>query len=294
VDPRVAGMSRLAAAGAIVIIASGVAGCATSGGAGGKSTATSTATASAQTPEQAIQLAASTARGVNSFTANMSIQASGRASAGAFSLTGTVSEQLHPSVLAEADYSTFSAAGQSIPGGMSEIVTTKSVYMKLSMLSQALHTSKPWLEIPFSSLSKASGVNISSLFSQLQTSSPLDQSQLFAGAQNVRTAGTGVVDGVPVTEYTGTLVMSKALTKLPAALRASIGQALEKAGISSARFTEWVDGQHQVRKTSVTETGSTITETVTTTITSINQPVNIQVPAASQTATLPATILNSM
>jgi hypothetical protein len=294
VAPRVSGMSRLATAGAIVIIASGVAGCAASGSAGGKSTATSTASASGQTPEQAIQLAASTARAVNSFTANMSIQASGRASGGAFSLVGTLSERLHPSVLAEADYSTFSAAGQSFPGGMSEIATSNSVYMKLSMLSQALHTNKPWLEIPFSSLSKASGVNISSLFSQLQTSSPLDQSQLFAGAQNVRTVGTGAVDGVPVTEYTGTLVLSKALTKLPAALRASIGQALEKAGIGSARFTEWVDGQHQVRKMSVTETGTAIIETVTTTITSINQPVNIQIPAASQTTTLPASILNSM
>lgn len=286
-------MSRLAAAGAIVIIASGVAGCAASGSAGGKSTATSTAGAPAQTAQQAVQLAASTARDVNSFTANMSIQATGHASGG-FSLVGTVSEQLRPSVLAEADYSTFTAAGQSFPGGMSEIITPRSVYMKLSMLTQALHTNKPWLEIPFSSLSKASGVNISSLFSQLQTSSPLDQSQLFAGAENVRTVGTGDVDGVAVTEYTGTLVMSKALTKLPADLRASIGQALEKAGISSVRFTEWVDGQHHVRKTTVTETGTAITETVTTTITSINQPVSIQVPPATQTATLPASILNSM
>jgi hypothetical protein len=294
VDPRVAGMSRLAAAGAIVIIASGVAGCASSGGTAGKSATTSTASASAQTPEQAIQLAASTARDVNSFTANMSIQASSGSAAGAFSLTGSVTEELRPSGLAEADFSTFSAAGQSVPGGMSEIITTSSVYMKLSMLSQALHTDKPWLEIPFSAVSKASGVNISALFSQLQTSSPLDQSQLFAGAENVRTVGTGVVDGVPVTEYTGSLSMSKALAKLPADLRATMGQALEKAGISSVRFTEWVDGQHHVRKTTVTETGSAITETITTTVTSINQPVNIQVPPASQTAQLPASILNSM
>jgi hypothetical protein len=289
VDSRVAGIPRLAAAGAIVIIASGVAGCA-SGGSPGKSTAS----ASAQTPVQAIQLAASTSRDVNTFTANMSIQGSSSKSAGTFSLAGTVSEQIHPSVRAEADYSTFSAAGQSFPGGMSEIVTTNSLYLKLSMLNQALHTNKPWLEIPFSALSKASGVNISALFSQIQTSSPLDQSQLFAGAENVRMVGTGVVDGVPVTEYTGSLAMSQALTKLPADLRASIGQALEKAGISTVRFTEWVDAQHHVRKTTVKETGSAITETTTTTITSINQPVNIQVPAASQTTQLPGSILSSM
>lgn len=286
-DPRIAGRSRLAAAGAIVIIASGVAGCASGGG-------TSKTTSAAQTPEQAIQLAASTSRNVDSFTANMSIQASSAAAGGAFNLAGTVDEQLHPSVMAEADFGSFTAAGQSFPGGMSEIVTTSSLYLKLSMLSQALHTNKPWLEIPFSAVSKASGVNISALFSQLQTSSPLDQSQLFAGAQNVKEVGTGTVGGVPVTEYTGSVLMSKAITRLPADLRASIGQALQKAGIKSVRFTEWVDAQHHVRKTTVTETGSAITETISTTITSINQPVTIQVPAASQTSQLPASILSSM
>jgi hypothetical protein len=294
VDSRVTGTSRLAAAGAIVVIVAAVAGCASGGGPAGKSGATSTA-AAAQSPEQAIQLAASTARDVNSFTANMSIQAASSSSSDeAFTLAGTMSEQLHPSVQAEADFGTFSAAGQSVPGGMSEVITTSTLYLKLALLTQELHLTKPWVEIPFSALSKASGVDISSLFSQLQTSSPLDQSQLFAGAENVRKAGTGEVDGVPVTEYTGTVVMSKALAKLPASLRNSFGADIEKAGISSVRFTEWVDGQHQVRKTIVTETGSTISETITTTITSINQPVDIQVPSASQTNSLPASILNSL
>jgi hypothetical protein len=292
VDSRVTGRSRFAVAGAIVIIAAGVAGCASGGSPAGKSGTTSTA--AAQSPEQAIQLAASTARDTNSFTANMSIQATTGTSGEAFTLAGTMSEQLHPSVEAEADFSTFSAAGQSIAGGMSEIVTTSSLYLKLALLTQELHVTKPWVEIPFSALSKASGVDISSLFSQLQTSSPLDQSQLFAGAENVRKAGTGVVDGVPVTEYTGTVSMSKALAKLPASLRNSFGADIQKAGISSVRFTEWVDNQHQVRKTTVTESGAAITETITTTITSINQPVNIQVPPASQTNALPASILNSL
>jgi hypothetical protein len=293
VDSRVTGMSRLATAGAIVIIAAGVAGCASGGSPAGKSGTTSTG-AAAQSPEQAIQLAASTARDTNSFTANMSIQATSGTAGESFNLAGTMSEQLHPSVEAEADFSTFSAAGQNLPGGMSEIVTTSSLYLKLGLLTQELHTTKPWVEIPFSALSKASGVNISALFSQLQTSSPLDQSQLFAGAENVRSAGTGEVDGVPVTEYTGTVSMSKALAKLPASLRNSFGQDIEKAGISSVRFTEWVDGQHQVRKTTVIESGSAISESITTTITSINQPVNIQIPPASQTSALPASILNSL
>jgi hypothetical protein len=292
VDSRVKGMSRLAAAGAIVILASGVAACGSSAslklGAGQQ--------AKAQTPQQAIQLAAKTSRAVNSFVATVSVKlnaSSATGGAGAVDLTGTVTERLHPSLLAEANYSAFAVAGQSFPGGRSEIITPDSVYIKLSLLTQALHTSKPWIAIPFSALSKATGVNLGSLFSQLQTSSPLNQSQLFAGATNVRSAGTSVIDGVPVTEYTGSVSMTAALAKLPASVRSTLGADIKKAGIKSAQFTEWVDAQHQVRKVVVTESGSSFSETITTTLSSINQPVNIQIPAASQTSSIPASVLNS-
>lgn len=295
-DSRITGVARLAAAAAIVVIASGAAGCAASGSTAPKSPATSSQTA--QTPEQAIQLAASTARDVNSFTADMSIQISAAGAATGTSTTsadlgGTLSEQVHPSLLAEADFSTFSAAGESLPGGLDEIIATNAIYMKLSVLTQALHTSKPWIEIPFSALAKATGVNLGAVLSQLQTSSPLNQSQLFAGAQDVREVGTGVVDGVAVTEYSGAVSMSVALAKLPASLRDSLGPDIQKADITSARFTEWVDGQHHVRKTVVDEIGSSLSETITTTVTSINQPVSIPIPAPGQTTTLPASILSS-
>jgi hypothetical protein len=281
-------MSRLAAAAAIVILASGVAAC---GSAGFPAPKAARSGQQAQTPEQAIQLAANISRAVNSFTATMDIRLKGGANS--VNLAGTITEQIRPSLLAKANFSSFNVAGQSFPGGMSEIITPSSAYIKLSMLTQALHTSKQWIAISFSSLSKASGVNLGSLFSQLQTSSPLSQSQLFAGATNVRRVGTGVVDGVPVTEYTGSVSMTQALAKLPASLRTSLGADIEKAGIGAAKFTEWIDAQHQVRKVVVTETGSAFSETITTTVTSINQPVTIQVPPASETTSLPASILNA-
>jgi hypothetical protein len=289
-------MSRLAAAGAIVIIAAAAAGCASSSSPAAKSTAASTA--AAQTPLQEMQLAASTARDENSFTADMNIQISASSAVTGSSgttatLAGTLSEQLHPSLLADADFSTFSAGGESLPGGLDEIISTSAIYMKLSVLTQALHTSKPWIEIPFSALTKATGVNLSSLLSQLQTSSPLNQSQLFAGAENVQKHGAGSVDGVPVTVYTGTVSMSKAIAKLPASLRATLGPDIQKAGITSAAFTEWINSQHQVMKTVVHESGSAVSETITTTVTSVNQPVNIPIPSASQTTALPASALNS-
>ena len=42
-----------------------------------------------------------------------------------------------------------------------------------------------------------------------------------------------------------------------------------------------------MRKAIITEVGKTVIETVTTTTTSINQPVNITVPTAGETSPLP-------
>jgi hypothetical protein len=50
----------------------------------------------------------------------------------------------------------------------------------------------------------------------------------------------------------------------------------------------WIDGSHTARKSVVTEAGKTLTETITTTVTSLGKPVNIAVPPAGQTAPLPS------
>lgn len=282
---RVTGMTLL---GAVAILAAGVTAC---GSAGSSASTSTTPTAQALSPQQAVQLAARTTSSVNSFVGTLSARVN--TASGAGDISGTFTEQLHPSLLARVDIGAFNMGGQSVPGGMSEVLTANSFYLKMSMLTQALHTSKPWIEIPFSTLSKATGVNLGALLNQLQTSSPLTQTMMFAGATGVRTIGTGVVDGVPVTEYTGSVSMTEAIAKLPASLRTSMGQQVRKTGISSMRFTAWVDGQHRVRKEVITETGSSFSETMTFTIGSINQPVSIQVPSASQTTTLPASILSA-
>lgn len=282
---RVTGMTLL---GAVAILAAGVTAC---GSAGSSASTSTTPTAQALSPQQAVQLAARTTSNVNSFVGTLSARVN--TASGAGDISGTFTEQLHPSLLARVDIGAFNMGGQSVPGGMSEVLTANSFYLKTSMLTQALHTSKPWIEIPFSALSKATGVNLGALLNQLQTSSPLTQTMMFAGATGVRTVGTGVVDGVPVTEYTGSVSMTEAIAKLPASLRTSMGQQVRKTGISSMRFTAWVDGQHRVRKEVITETGSSFSETMTFTIGSINQPVSIQVPSASQTTTLPASILSA-
>lgn len=281
--PQIGTRFRLAGVGVIGVLAALASGCSAGPG--------PAAQATGQSPRQAVRLAASTAGQVKSFSATLSLHLTTTDPAlGAQSTTlaGTVTEQVKPSLLISADYTTLTAAGQSLPGGMSEIVTPGEIYMKLAMLSQSLHTGKPWIGLPLAALSAGSGLNVSSLLQQLDTSSPLTQARLLAGAKNVKAIGTGTVAGVPVTEYSGTYSMSAALARLPADVRASLGKSFSQAGLDSAStsFRVWIDRSHLVRKQIATLKSSKLSETIVTTVTSINQPVTIAVPPASQVYTL--------
>jgi hypothetical protein len=209
-------------------------------------------------------------------------------------MTATFPEQLHPSLLAGVNIESLSSAGMSLPGGLTEIITPATLYLKWSFLTQTLHLTRPWLAIPVSSISNSSGINLSQIFSQATGSGPLTQSQLLQGATSVRQVGTGSIGGVPVTEYTGTLPLDKGISYLSGSAKTEAQQAIAAAGFSTATFTVWIDGQHTVRKAVVTEVGKTVTETITTTITSINQPVNIALPTAGQTSPLPGGDLSGL
>jgi Protein of unknown function (DUF1691) len=274
-----------------------IAGCSGSSSSGGSGSGPASSPAAAGSPLDVVKLAAKTASGANSYTGTMSLQmtpkpgASGTSGAGALgnvNMSATFAEQLHPSLLASVNIGTLSAAGQSLPGGMTEIVTPSTLYLKWSFLTTTLHLSKPWLAIPLSSVGKSSGIDLSQIFSQLQSSGPLTESQLLAGASSVHQVG-----GVAVTEYTGTLPLAKGIQFLSGSAKTQVQQAIAAAGLSTATFTVWIDGQHLVRKSVVSESGKSLTEVITTTITSINQPVNVAIPPAGQTTSMPSSALNS-
>jgi hypothetical protein len=271
----------VAAAGAGVLLA---AGCSSA------STAASSHRTSTDHPlsaTAAIQLAAAHARLATSFAGTMSITGTGAA---AVTVAGTMTAQNQPSLLAEANFPTVTAAGMSVTGGMTEIIDSKALYMRSSVLS-TMTGGKPWLEVPFSEL----GGNVASLINQAeqeeQEGNPLLQTQELAGATGVRMVGRSTISGVPVTEYTGSYSVASALDKLPASVRSNEQQAAAEAGVKTATFTIWLDGQQQVRKLVVTELGSKENLTVTMTVTSINQPVNVQLPSASQVTVIPASVL---
>ena len=246
-------------------------------------------TGAAPSATQAIQLAAAHAQLATSVTATVSVTGSGTA---AMSMSGTLTEQVRPQLKAEVVLPSVSALGMSVPGGMTDIVTSQAVYLRMSALSE-LTGGKAWLEVPFSSLGKDVQASIGQLIQQAQDNSPLLQTQLLAGATGVHVVGKTTIGGVPVTEYAGSYQMSTAINRLPASLRSQVRQEMSEAGITSASFTIWLDNQQQVRKLVVSEHGSAESATVTMLVTSINQPVSITIPPASQVAVLPASALSS-
>jgi hypothetical protein len=110
----------------------------------------------------------------------------------------------------------------------------------------------------------------------------------------VHRVGTGSIGGVAVTEYTGTLSLSKGLDYLSGSTKTQLKQAIASAGFKTATFTVWIDGQNVIRKYNVTETGTTVSETIGITLNSINQPVSITAPPASQTTTIPGSDLSGL
>lgn len=277
--------SRLGAAGAAAALAIVVGASAAACSSGGPAKASP----AAGNAKQLLALTLANSQNVSSFTATMDVKASGSSGAAEnMSMDGTFSYQKQPAQLAEFNAGSLKAEGLPL-GSMTTITTPSAIYLKMSMLSSMLHSSKPWLKLPVSELKN--GGALSALISQAQSSNPLSDAQLLAGATDTRTVGTSTVNGVAVTELEGTESATAAIAKLPASLRSTFGQNIEKLGIGQIKFQAWVDGQHNLRKLIVSEAGKTLSETVGITVNSINQPVNVAVPSASQATTVPASAL---
>jgi hypothetical protein len=265
-------------------ICAAAAGCAT--GAGSTASGGGSAAASGQgAAASALSLAATQAGKITSYTATVSMTTTGPA---ASSMNSTVEMQNKPTLIIHEKISGTGGEFAALGGaGMEMILTRTTIYMKMGLLSKMV--GKPWVKLDFSKANNsAPGLNLSSLFSQAQTSNPLAEAQLFASSTNVHQVGTATINGVPTTEYTGTYHIGAGLNRLSPDLRKQMQQALSATGMTTSRFSIWVDGQHNVRKLVQTETGSAGTSVTTTMlVTSIDQPVTVQLPPASQVAGMP-------
>jgi hypothetical protein len=258
------------------------AGCSTSSG--------SSTGPKALSPAGAVQKAALDSQTISSeaATTNVSVTTNGTTVV----MAGSVQVQRKPSLFVSADFGTVSAEGQSLPGGLQEIVTPSAIYMKMSTISSM--TGKAWAEIPFSDLSGTKVADLGQMLEQAEDSDPASQAQFLMGANGVRKVGSTTIGGVPVTEYTGHISMSEALSRFSPSLRAQVEPMIKQSGITGANFTAWIDAQYHVRKMVLNESGTSATLAMTMTATSFNQSVSTALPAASQVYTIPASALGSL
>jgi hypothetical protein len=260
----------LAASGAAAAIA--VTGC--SGGGHGTSVAPETKALTA------MKLAASTSQDVRTLTAHLSEQSTGSTLS---TLTGTIQVELRPTTLIEAK---FTITGKnSAKTKLDEILTSRAIYFKDPAFSRA--SGKAWIKISVSQLSSKGALGLSSLLQNLEGSNPLDQTQFFTASKDVKVVGSQTVSGVATTEYAGSYSPSAAYARLSPRLRKLLGPSLQALGRSKVAFHVWIDGQHLIRKATETETVNGQTFATTLEVTSVNKPVKITMPAASEVGPLP-------
>jgi hypothetical protein len=235
------------------------------------------------TPLRAITLAAAEVQQVNSLAGSISVQAGGLGT-----VSGTLQMAIRPNVLLGMNLNA-SVSGQST--GITVILSGTNLYLQFPGIS-SLTNGTPWAEIPLSALSGGASSAISQSLQQLQNSNPLAQTQILAASHDVHQVGTQVINGVPTTEYAGTVSPSAALSSLSPSLNQQLAPELNQIS-GDISFNNWLDSQHLVRKVTENETVAGQAVSVSMTITSVNKPVTVTVPPASQVDILSQSGLNN-
>ncbi|MDQ2814298.1 MAG: hypothetical protein M3Z75_21135 [Actinomycetota bacterium] len=234
----------------------------------------SAATGSAATGSagSALLTAATQAQNINSAATTLHVQVTGSQ---ASSETGTFQYQRTPTLMSE-DMHIAAEGGNT---GIKMILTGTDMYFS----EPGLPAGKAWIKFSLAAL-KGKSASFARLVQSMQSNNFTNQAQLFAVAKNAHEVGTATIDGVATTEYAGSFRASDAINALSPGVRGVLGAQLKTLGDSVISFHEWIDGQHHMRQVIENETVKGQAVTTTLNVTAINQPVQIPLPPASQTA----------
>jgi hypothetical protein len=171
-----------------------------------------------------------------------------------------------------------------------EVLTARAIYLKMPGLLPT-PAGRPWAKISLASL--PDGMDLRKLFSQMQSGNPVTAmdspallAKFLATAKHLRVIGDQSLDGVPVTEYSGTVSLHSLMTAMPAAERRLLGSAPASLHLSGLPFKVWIDRQHHTRKMVMRFAFGKVSMAVTVHVTSINKAVRISAPPASQVSAL--------
>jgi hypothetical protein len=236
-------------------------------------------------PTQIVTVAARNAARLNSVSATLTENVSGAASA---TITGKVTEQHHPLLLAMSIDE--NSGGTNIP--ISGIITAHTMYLKLggTSLGMPAALAHKWIKIPLAQL--GAGSAFATLMHSVQNANPMSQAQLLVAAEHLRAVGTQDVGGVSTTMYAGWFLPSAAVKHLAPSMRTALAPEL-KLITGKISISVWIDSQDQIRKLVEVEHVGSSTLTVVCTFDRFNQPVHITLPSASQVVTPAASALSA-
>jgi hypothetical protein len=194
-----------------------------------------------------------------------------------------------------------------LPGVFSEpstaVVDATTVYLR-SPLLRLVGAPTPWVS---ESLAASEGTAGAGGFVDPLQLDALDRGRSFVAylegvAEQVREEGPDDIAGEPVTRYTGTVDLDRAVDQLPVEDQAEARAGLDATTVREVPFVVWIDGQGLVRRVQLTLDGVTLGEgagsvgrgtvVVTADLLAANQPVAIEVPPADQVT--PASSLNGL
>jgi hypothetical protein len=199
--------------------------------------------------------------------------------------------RLHPKLAMAMNIDQLQSKGQTVPGGIQEILLGDTIYMKMPALSQ-MTGGKPWIKISLKEVGSKAGISIDQLLQQAEQQNPADQTKLFTASKDVKQVGTETIDGVKTTHYTGTVSPSEMAGKLDSKLQAQFEGLYKQLGVSSTAFDVWVDGDSLPRKMVTKMTTKSGTMSTTILYRDYGKPVSISAPPASLTGSLPSNLPN--
>jgi hypothetical protein len=236
-------------------------------------------TASAQADTELLRRAAVKSEEAGSARVSFESSATGGAQ-----LRGTGVYTLTPPLLGSIDFSSFTVGGQTLPGGMTMLMTPDAYYLRIPALEGQL--GKPWAKLSLADIAQESGVDLSVLTQQAQQGNPMVYLELLHNAGDLEVVGDETVAGVATTHYRGTVDYAATLHQLSPELRAQLEPQLSSAGTQTATLDVWIDADGTVRQLAQESESALGPVSVTMTIEEYGVPVDVTPPAEEETADL--------
>ncbi len=235
------------------------------------------------TAQQVVERASQQQQALRTFAATFSESVTGAASA---SISGSMQMQRKPLLMAMS--LTENAAGRTVP--LAALVTRDDMYLKLpASFGVPKKIAAKWIKLPLAGLDPSS--SLAEIQHELDSENPAVQTAALTAAEHLREVGSQVVDGVPTTEYAGSISPAAAAKQVPADERAQLAPEFRQI-TGDITCSVWIDGHGYVRKLVETEQVAGSRLTTTFLLDSFNQPVNVTVPPASKIYSIPLSALN--